>query len=165
MRWMVIWTVILALVTGCSRNKGDILEIHIGHYEKDADGLYNKLIFDPNPILTSINVQSAKFIGPAAPSPWAGEPDVGPAAKLEEDAPDEENIFSIRLTDDGRRILAEATAANLKKWGVIISEGRKLASLYISTHVTNGIVVVTGNFTEAQGRRIVRELNQKPEKQ
>lgn len=64
----------------------------------------------------------------------------------------------IELTDVGREILAQLTANNInKRLGIVV--GREvLCAPTIMTPIQGGQVSITGNFTEAEARRIAEDI-------
>lgn len=63
------------------------------------------------------------------------------------------------FSEEGKRLFAEITSRNIGKPIAIFLDGEIISQPTVNTEITNGEAVIEGNFTLAQARTLVRELN------
>jgi len=85
------------------------------------------------------------------------------SASLETDIRQPESrIIGITLHPDGARKFGDITATNIGRQLAIVWRGRVLSAPVIRSAISNGVISITGNWSEAEGRVLHQLLNFKP---
>jgi preprotein translocase subunit SecD len=66
---------------------------------------------------------------------------------------------SIEFNDEGSKLFADITKANVGKILAIFLDGQPISTPVIQTEITSGQAVINGSFTVEQARSLVRDLN------
>lgn len=121
--------------------KTPTLEFRMQKESTELDENQNPTALFGEPILTGRNIVRAelKFGGNGAPG---NEPQV-----------------VVHFDDDGKKIFADTTKANVGKTFGIFLDGQPISTPVIREEIPNGTAVISGNFTPESARELVRNLN------
>lgn len=131
------WHIIRLMET---RGEGDDLEVRAQHI------LLSKLNLDQYPQfkykatgLTGKNLKSASVV---FQSQGIGEPQI-----------------SLKFDDEGTKLFADLTKANLGKTIAILLDGEIISAPTVQSEITNGEAVITGQFTVQEAKELAKSLN------
>lgn len=68
--------------------------------------------------------------------------------------------ISVHFNETGANLLAEVTKNNIGKRIAMISDGKVLAAPTLRSAIAGGAMIITGNFTMAEARRISKTINE-----
>ncbi len=72
-------------------------------------------------------------------------------------APGDRYFIEVNLTKEAGEKLAKSSKENLKKPLVVLVDGKVVAAMVVMNPLTD-VIPITGNFTEAEGERIVKGI-------
>ncbi|MDD5397438.1 MAG: peptidylprolyl isomerase, partial [Candidatus Moranbacteria bacterium] len=123
-----------------SRGEGDALEVHSQHI------LISKLSIDQYPQYkyksTGLTGKNLKNAAVTFQSQGLGEPQI-----------------SLQFDDEGTKLFADLTKANLGKTVAILLDGQIISAPTVQAEITNGQAVITGKFTLQEAKDLVQKLN------
>lgn len=106
-----------------------------------------KYFIDPKPVVEKKGIESAKVeheaVVPSAPGKPAAPPSVG---------------IRLDLTATGKTALADATTKNVGMRVAIVADGEVVAMPVIREPVTDGMLVISGSFTEERAKQIATAM-------
>lgn len=106
-----------------------------------------KYFIDPKPVVERKGIASTKVeheaLVPSAPGKPAAPPAVG---------------IRLNLTAAGKTALADATAKNVGMRVAIVADGEVVAMPVIREPVTDGMMVISGSFTEERATQIAASM-------
>lgn len=70
-----------------------------------------------------------------------------------------EVVVRLEFNDEGKKLFSEITSANLQKPVAIILDGQVISAPTVQTAITDGIAIVSGNFTVAEAKQLASRLN------
>jgi len=123
-----------------SRGEGDSLEVHSEHIllsKKTADQ-YPQYKYKSTG-LTGKNLKSATVV---FQSQGLGEPQI-----------------SLRFDEEGTKLFAQLTKANLGKTIAILLDGEIISAPTVQSEITNGEAVITGKFALQEAKTLAQNLN------
>jgi protein-export membrane protein SecD len=80
------------------------------------------------------------------------------SAQVEFDQNTNQPIVSITFNDEGKKLFAEMTSANIGKTIAIFLDGHPISTPVVQTAITDGKAIITGRFTPVQARSLARDL-------
>lgn len=123
-----------------SRGEGDDKEVHAAHI------LFAKASIDQYPQFkykaTGLTGKNLKSAAVTFQSQGLGEPQI-----------------SLQFDDEGTKLFAELTKANLGKTIAILLDGEIISAPTVQSEITNGQAVITGKFTLQEAKDLVQKLN------
>ncbi|MBK7973625.1 MAG: hypothetical protein IPK07_10250 [Deltaproteobacteria bacterium] len=106
-----------------------------------------KYFIDPKPVVEKKGIESTK-VEHEAPIPAApGKPAAPPAVGIR-----------LNLTAAGKAALADATTKNVGMRVAIVADGEVVAMPVIREPVTDGMLVISGSFTEERAKQLAAAL-------
>lgn len=80
-------------------------------------------------------------------------------AVLEFDQNTREPIVSLQFNDEGAKLFAQITRDNIGKMVAIYLDGAPISTPVVREEIPNGQAVISGSFTPAEAKELVRNLN------
>ncbi len=68
-------------------------------------------------------------------------------------------VVRLEFDEEGKKLFAEVTAANIGKQIAIFLDGQVLSAPTVQASITDGIAVITGNFTVQEAKDLATRLN------
>lgn len=123
-----------------SRGEGDALEVHVEHIliGKQNPEQYPQFKYKSTG-LTGKDLKSASVV---FQSQGLGEPQI-----------------SLQFNDEGTKLFADLTKANLGKTIAIFLDGSVISAPRVQSEITNGQAVITGTFTLQEAKDLAQKLN------
>ncbi len=80
------------------------------------------------------------------------------SAQVEFDQTTNQPIVSITFNEEGKKLFADMTSANIGKTIAIFLDGYAISTPVVQTSITDGKAIITGRFTPTQARSLARDL-------
>lgn len=118
---------------------------------------------NPNPVTTNLGTSTQLALDPL--SAWL--PTGLSGKQLKKASVDFETgktiqsqvVVKLEFNDEGKKLFSQITSANLQKPIAILLDGQIISAPTVQTAITNGVAVITGNFTVDQAKALVTRLN------
>lgn len=68
-------------------------------------------------------------------------------------------VVRLEFNDEGKKLFADITSANIGKQVAIFLDGVPISAPVVQTSITDGIAIISGNFTTEQAKELVTRLN------
>ncbi len=68
-------------------------------------------------------------------------------------------VVRLQFNDEGKKLFSDVTSANVGKQVAIFLDGQVLSAPVVQTPITDGVAVITGNFTVQQAKDLATRLN------
>ncbi len=81
------------------------------------------------------------------------------SAKLAENSFDGQPEIILTTTDEGKKLLAQATYQNLGKSIALVLDGKVLIAAAIRSEITGGRLSIKGNYSEPEANTLVRQIS------
>jgi preprotein translocase subunit SecD len=70
-----------------------------------------------------------------------------------------EVVVRLEFNEEGKKLFSEITSANLQKPVAIILDGQVISAPTVQTAITDGVAIVSGNFTVGEAKQLASRLN------
>ncbi len=70
-----------------------------------------------------------------------------------------EAVVRLEFNDEGRQLFSEITSANIGKPIAIILDGQAISAPTVQTAITDGIAIISGQFTVSEAKQLASRLN------
>lgn len=70
-----------------------------------------------------------------------------------------EVVVRLEFNDEGKKLFSEITSANVGKPVAIILDGQVISAPVVQNAITDGIAIITGNFSSEEAKILARRLN------
>lgn len=70
-----------------------------------------------------------------------------------------EVVVSLEFNDEGKKLFSDITSANVGKPVAIILDGQVISAPTVQTAITDGVAIISGNFTVDEARQLASRLN------
>jgi protein-export membrane protein SecD len=72
---------------------------------------------------------------------------------------DNQVVVRLEFNDEGKKLFGEITSANVGKPVAIILDGQPISTPTVQNAITDGVAIITGNFTTQQAKDLATRLN------